>query len=336
MIKEYKTPQELIDELEKEKGFKKGTINQELFEEETYLDAFTPYCDFVALGRDPKTNKRYYEQEIDFEIFKSLSSIDSYISNALHSYIGAFEKRIRAFVIGELCSAMRNNGDPGCVDSSILGDYADGKTVLVLSASSDFSIWEQKFKTKYSSLSPNEQKMNIKNKKKLLSSQRKKAVRSLAECFGRSCEKPTPMAKHYAEKYSSVPAFVGMHTLSLGTTAVLFGILPRESQNRFWERYCRRKHTYSDYELTAFLGRLKRIVDIRNVINHYEPIFPTLCEIHSCSINSFLIIAARLKNNFYLSTVKRQMAIDKPTLPVVRTQYNHEKYDAILKIIATI
>ena len=150
------------------------------------------------------------------------------------------------------------------------------------------------------------------------------------DSYGASSSRSTPMTKHYLQKYAVVPAFVGMHSLSFGTTAMLFGMLPKEKQQEFWQIYCERPgHQYSDIDLCAFLRRLKRVVDLRNVINHYEPIFPTICSTNKPSINSFYNILERLRQNYVRSLTTFPVGLSISSLSVTKNTYNADMFDAV-------
>jgi hypothetical protein len=327
-IKEYKTPAELIANLEENKGLAKGTASSALFLEKTYQDLFSPYFDFVAVGRDLVSGKRVYPESTDYSTFHQLSLIDEGIELKLHLLIGAFEKRIRSFVICCFCESLKVAGDPSCTQSFDLANSTSG--IYCFCGTADFSLWQNSYQSKTKTLPPKEAQRVIAEEQAFLKEKREHALNELHESYGLSSSRSTPMTKHYMAKYSTIPAFVGMHSLSFGTTAMLFGMLPKDKQQEFWQVYCSRPgHQYSDIDLCAFLRRLKRVVDLRNVINHYEPIFPTICSTNKPSINSFFSILERLRQNYSHSLTTLPVSLPIAPLTVSRSAYNADMFDAV-------
>jgi hypothetical protein len=291
--------------------------------------SFLPlFFDLVATSRDQVTAQRKYPLENDYQTYKSLHDVDQYFSAMLHLYIGAFEKRLRSFVINSICSALKTNGDPECIKSDTFLNYGNGKKSLCLSGCDDFSMWESYLEKK------KEQRQEWQDKSK---GQRIKAVESLRDCFGPSCKKPSELTQHYLGKYQSIPAFIGMHTLSFSTTSLLFGLLPRLEQGDFWRMYTRRAtHEYSDKELTSFLIRLKRVVDLRNTVNHYEPVVSLICHTYPPSVNSLLTILGRLRGNYIQSSTSLFITAKKPILPNMANDYNSQQYSTLKKALEEI
>lgn len=96
--KVYRTIEEQIDYLIKEKNIDPNTINPNYFSLKTYLSLVTPYTELVCIGRDGTENKRHiYKEKTDFSDFIFWNDVDRCLSLKLQDAVGFFEKNLNYF-----------------------------------------------------------------------------------------------------------------------------------------------------------------------------------------------------------------------------------------------
>lgn len=258
MRKQYQNIGAQITNLEKNKHVDKATIPFACFHEKTYLDIVNPYSDLIALGRDGH-NKHVYPPYVDFNQYLEFNRIDSAICNYLHVLIGAFEKMMKNFLMHAYCSKMKASGDKQTKDYSWTRRYARGSRVFdLLKLDEVFSHGQ------------------VTNASEDLIKKRKKVLSILAHSG--SNQSKNNMVLHYQNKYGHVPMFVAIHSLSLGQLLTLFGMLCQKDKN---ELLCifngidpASGKRYPDSEIEKFEKDILRIHVMRNIVNHYEPMFP--------------------------------------------------------------
>jgi hypothetical protein len=333
--KEFQDYTFLTNYLFSEKRVDPNTISGAPFLEKTYVEMIGAYNDLVAVSFS--NGKRVYPNPLDFSLYQKLNILDSNISLTLHTYIGVFEKRLRSYLINAVCSKIKAGGHPLCEDPHLFNGMHRNRPVLCFCAKNDVSMWNAYWEIslrRLASVDPvaaNEEKAKKEND--LLHS-RTLAIRNFLQCFGTKPKNKSSLAVKYLNRYGYVPAFIGMHNLSLGTTTVLFGMLPCSSQEEFWKSYSSKEGHLSTLQLAKYLVRLKRICDIRNRVNHYEPFIPMIFESSLATINSLESILKRLRANFEQSQFKPTFVRPDFTIPVTENAFNMEKYILLCKVIS--
>lgn len=283
MKKQYQNIGAQIRNLETNKRVDKTTIDLKCFEEKTYLDLINPYSDLIALGRDEK-DKHVYPERVDFNEYLEYNKIDTAICNYLHILIGCFEKMMKNFLMHKYCLKMKSGGDPQVKDFSWTKKYCKGQQVFDL-------------------LKINEVFLNgqIQPAKKEVIERRTKVLETISTTS--TVPSKNHMIKHYQEKYGYVPMFVVIHSLSLGQLLTLFSMLSQQDKN---ELVCIFNNTkdkrYTDAAIEKFEKDAVRIQVIRNIINHYEPIFPFIKNTEFRTFNSLTDLFEKLKQ-FYKRSV---------------------------------
>jgi hypothetical protein len=335
MANDYKEESGLISKLILGKHVVPASIPSGIFSEKTYLDIVAPYNALIAIG--VASGVRQYPNPLDFSIYQKMNVLDADISLTLHAYIALFEKRLRSFVIGSFCRRLVAAGYVSCGDPSVFSPYLSGTQVFDFFSATDYSLWQAYWSQSLANLSrarPASAVQELQRRKKKLTKDRKSAITKLIACFGPHPQNSSSLAKHYKAKYHCVPAFAGMHNLSLGTTAILFGMLPLDDQRKFWVSYTRRATSnYSTVDLAKFLIRLKRICDIRNRVNHYEPIIPLFFESTLATMNSLAAIISRLSRNYQMSCFGPSYQKPSLMIPVNSTSFNRDKYTILRTMI---
>lgn len=286
MKKQYQNIGAQIVNLEKNKNVLKSTIPLKCFYEKTYLDLITPYSDLIALGRDQKSN-HIYSQFVDFEEYLEFNRIDSAICNHLHILIGAFEKMMKNFLMHTYCSKMKESGDLQTKDYSWTGCYIQGSKVFDLLNINEVFCGGR-----------------IVPAGESLVMQRKKVLKTLTGLS--SSGSKSNIVAHYLNKYGYVPMFVAVHSLSLGQLLTLFGMLNQNDKNRMLCIFngidLSVGKRYSDSVIERFEKDILRIHVIRNIVNHYEPIFPLIQNTEFRTFGSLVDLLSRL-NEYYKRTV---------------------------------
>ena len=283
MKKQYQKIGAQIKNLETNKHVLKPTIKVDCFYEKTYLDLINPYSNLIAIGRDAK-GKHIYPESVNFEEYLEYNKIDAEICGTLHILIGCFEKKLKNFLMHTYCNKMKCAGDKQVKDYSWIQDYCSGKQVFdLIPIKKEFSggkICQASSKTQ---------------------ERRKGVLSDLLDTIQPGHSQNT-MIVHYLSKHGYVPMFVSIHSLTLGQLITLFGMLPQKDKNVFLCLFNGTTgKTYSDTAVEKFEKDLRRILVMRNIINHYEPIFPLLENTASYTFASLTSLLSKLKDNYLRS-----------------------------------
>lgn len=308
MKKQYQNIGAQIINLEKNKNVDKTTINLRCFDEKTYLDLITPYSDLIAIGRDTK-NKHIYPPSVNFNEYLEYNKIDTSICNYLQLLIGCFEKMMKNFLMHKYCSKMKNTGDKQVKDFSWTSKYIrKGKVFDLLKIDEVFLA---------GTIQPADSD-TIARRKKVL-----KTISSMSTSSSKN-----HMVKHYQTKYGYVPMFVAIHSLTLGQLLTLFSMLSQNDKN---ELVCIFNGTtgkrYPDSYIEKFEKDAIRIQVIRNIINHYEPIFPFIQNTQIKAFRSLTDLFEKLKMNY-----KRSVSYSPFTFNTVKTLTSRSAYSKVFHI----
>lgn len=302
MKKQYQTIGAQIVNLEKNKNVDKTTINLRCFDEKTYLDLITPYSDLIAIGRDAK-NKHIYPTNVSFDEYLEYNRIDTSICNYLQLIIGCFEKMMKNFLMHAYCSKMKNDGDKQVKDFSWVNRYLRrGRVFDLLKINEVFSGG------------------SIQPAGPSIIGRRKKVLKTLSSMSTSSSK--NHMVQHYQSKYGYVPMFVAIHSLTLGQLLTLFSMLSQNDKN---ELVCIFNGTsgkrYPDSSIEKFEKDALRIQVIRNIINHYEPIFPFIQNTEMKTFGSLTDLFEKLKENY-----KRSVSYHPHSFTTIKTLTSRNSY----------
>lgn len=98
MEKIYKTVDEQIEYLRKNKKIIVRDEYKYIFNKRSYSSLINPYKEFFSFGKN-KEGKHIYVKEIDFEEILKIIEIDEMFSSVMYSYIGAFERSSNMFCL---------------------------------------------------------------------------------------------------------------------------------------------------------------------------------------------------------------------------------------------
>lgn len=333
--KVYFSPDLLIKKLYQEKGMKPNSIPENVFDEASYNELFRSYAEFLCTGIDSEQQRRSYPKETDFNDVIEWVKADEACSMVLHVYIGNFERRIRSFVINKYCNKIKEIGDKRCFDNSIASELLAEQNRLGFRSLNDY------LNITFSRQDPNDHRPPVivgpteaQNKADEVM---RNSIKDFGDCFGPNKDPRTELEYHYKTNYGYIPAFVGMCDLSFSTSTLLFALLPYEDQKIFWNKYKRNTRRFdNERDFAAQQRKLRQLVNFRNAINHYEPLFPKIIGRKHQEIPSICSMFSSLKANNKLSIASYKCSIEAPVLPPNRNPSVTQKYNDLLSIIYSI
>ena len=313
MRKKYKTIDEQISVLKMIKNVDATTIDRHCFLEKSYIDLVTPFTDLIATNRDC-VGKHIYDASINFHEYIELNILDFSIASALQMLIGCFEKQLKAFLSHIYCKKMKDNGDKYAKDFSWTSSYKRNSQV--------FDLLKLKKVCINGVINDADAKV-IERRKELLN-----------EILNANKSSTNYLIKHYVNKYGYAPLFVVVHTLSLGKLLTLFGMLNNKDKNEF---LCiinnNEGKRYSDSHIFKFEKDMLRIHVMRNIVNHYESIFPFFQNTKSANFGSLVDLIETLKRNFDNCKTREPYSFSFVKKSKSRSAYSKDFHLKIEKII---
>lgn len=241
-------------------------------------------------------------------------------TDALYRNIRSFERKLKNLVFNELCNIYVSNDDYFCIKYSadiydFLIEFAKVKDKKLFGEQLNISLSVPPF-------CPNIFKELTKKGHTYSSYQINNRIDLLNKIYsngygysidGNPTEKNNHLLAHYIKNKHIVPLWCIPNVLTLGEVMMLFSMLPIESQNRITISLGgpsvileNGKHEYK--RLLQFAGSIEYIRNIRNVINHYEPLLPTFvaCIQNKAKLlnNSIIMSSLSLLNNDFDFSVK--------------------------------
>lgn len=272
MNKEYKTVDEQIKYLKDNKKIIVKDEHKNIFEERNYTSLINPYKDFFSNGRDENGN-HIYVKEIDFEEILKIIKVDDDFCTTMYTYIGVFEKKFKAVLFSEICKKYIDcdQEDKTCtcyVDE--INEFLNNEDLDKLPRfclNYPFTLSKKGYVT---------DEFNLERKKNLLIHIKELGTGLTND--GNKVEKTNQLISHYLKAQTIVPLWVIPNSLALGELKILFSMLDSDSQKRIVSKFYNDKKPESITlaNVLSFSGSLEIIRRIRNVVNHYEPIFPLL------------------------------------------------------------
>ena len=317
MKKQYQDIEAQITNLVKNKNVMPETIDRRCFGEKTYLDLITPYSDLIAIGRTP-SGKHIYPEHVDFAEYLEWNRIDFAICHYLHVLIGCFEKTLKNFLMHTYCKKMKASGDRRVNDYSWIDRYCSGEAVF------DLPLIHQR----------------ISNGK--IGALDKEEIRRRVDALGKlksftKDPRNSVIARHFKGKYGYVPMFVAIHGLSFGELVKLFEMLPRGDKMILMRQiHCSPDRVFTDSQIGKFQRGMARIRIIRNIINHYEPIFPFFKNYDMDSFNSLTSVLAKLKQHYVRSASYPLISFGVQIMGQAKNSYSVEFHRKIEMVVAAL
>jgi len=260
MTKEYKNKEQQIKYLIENKNIDPLTLSTELFEYRSYVSLVNPYKEFVCKNKIGETH--IYDDPTDFSLFLNIAYIDDFISSRLNLYINAFEKHLKSF-IASVYSEKMNKVSRNCDDYATWELIkASGSTNLSLKIFHDCLPIGNDYDKKFTLICAEEEVI----------SKRISVVSTILKLSSTTTSSKNIIVNHYKANHFPVPFWIVVHELYLGDLLVLLGMLPIKEQVAFCEKLSNKTLNYN--EARSMITRMTCIKNMRNIINHYEPIVP--------------------------------------------------------------
>lgn len=317
MRKKYQNISKQILILSKKKNVQKASINRHCFYEKSYIDLITPFTDLIAVGRD-SSNKHIYLPGVQFDEYVEYNILDFAISSTLQMLIGNFEKQFKSFLSHKYCQKMKDHGDSYAKDFSWIDDYKKNKQVFDLI----------KIRQQY----------DYAGALVLSDPQLRKRRRDVLDEILRiqTSNSKNYLVNHYLSNYHYVPFFIVVHSLSLGKLLTLFGMLNNDDKNDFLCIFNNTNKRYPDSHIKKFESDILRIHVMRNIVNHYESIFPFIQNTKSPNFPALISLLEKLKNNFSNCATVSPYSFAFNKTHSARNRYSLEFHLKIEKIINAI
>lgn len=335
--KKYKTIDEQIEYLKENKKIIVDDEDRHWFEDVNYISLINPYKEIFANGRSPETNCHIYANDVNFKELLKVMDIDYRFSEILYKSIRSFERKFKNLVFSEMCKTYVNeDNDKYCIN------YSNEIRNFLIEKSTNPPLFCPCF---YQSLSRQgyiEDKEHISFKKDLLN--KILLYSSGYDLEGKTYkDKANKLIKHYIKYQEITPLWCIPNILTLGEVSMLFNMLCLESQHRICLALTGKpiiinEETIDFKQLVKFTGKLEFIRNMRNTINHYEPIFPTFCSIitrpkelnNSIIISSLELLSGKLefshKNNDYSTNLNIEVVISSNNIIQIRLLEMMEEY----------
>ena len=314
--KEYKTIEEQIKYLVESKKVDPTTIDENAFNEKTYLSLITPYTDLVAIGRDANKN-HIYKENTNFNEYLSWVKIDKYISVKLQNAIGFFENKLKLFLANKVCQMMHANGDKSCCEYSVgFTNYLSGIDYLnFLPLFSDEDEKASIIKIEQSSYDS-----------------RTKAINTILKIDSVE-NRSNIIIKHYRDK-GYIPFWVLVHALTINELAHVYRMLKYSDKYDFLKNYLNLEKVDNRVSF-KFSNLLSDISRMRNTINHYEPIIPLITQYKIENFN-LLINAVSLVWKIYKNSNEYYELGKEPIILTAINDHNKKNINKIKRVLDVI
>lgn len=258
-MKEYKDFENLITHLKDNKNVFDINETYEIIDKRPYVSVINPYKKLFAQGEDFK-KQHLYPIQIEVCEYEKLIHIDDIFCTKYHNLIGIFERKLKNEVIKQLCNIMVLNKDVHCIQyptifRSLIDQFPKDTTnygFIPLDQEYDAFCTKTNNLTKEKRITLLEEIISIGNNTKVSN---------------------TSIVRHYQKTNHTVPFWILVHTFSFGDLTLIYGLLPTTNRKKVIKNMgVSRNDSYT--ETIKFEKQLQRIRLMRNIINHYETIFP--------------------------------------------------------------
>lgn len=278
-IKIYKSIDEMVEYLYKSKKIIVDNEDKHYFTERNYISIINPYKQFFSTGRNNR-GELIYKKEHNFKELLKIAKIDDEFSKLMYEKIGLFEKKLKVIIFDEMCLKYVNCED--CVKDKTctvyldeIKEFLDNGTIFPRFCRNYFYIYE---KSARNSINKKNDTYNLERKRDLLEHiyQIGKGEHIDGSKLEETEKCKNKLVLHYLSKNSKkVPLWIIPNALTLGELQTLFLILDTTSQKRI---VATMKNTdelkIDNKDIISFSGHIELIRQMRNIINHYEPLLP--------------------------------------------------------------
>lgn len=353
-FKTYKTVDEQIEYLKENKKIIVPEEYRYTLVEQNYVSLINAYKEFFACGLKGPKQDHVYKNVTRIEQILEIFELDKNIEQVLYELIGDFERHLKNVLIQELCTKYTESSSPDeendvyCI--SYIQEIEAFYNEIIKYDSTDevFNALENGLSIKELNI-PKFCKnifMELRSGKYIynrdLFVSRFSLIQKIYFYGGgknienpNKCESKNELIRHYIKTQKYVPMWVLPNALTFGELQILFTMLDSYSQQHIISKLL-------DYDsnrirlnyINVFSSYLEIIRNLRNIVNHYEPIIPYFIgKITDKKIENSQIVKALnvLLNNFYRNKDKLKTTLyQKPNL--IDNGYNSRR----IKIVTTI
>ena len=273
--KTYKTIDEQIDYLKENKKIIVDTEDKHWLKDVNYISLINPYKEIFANGKN-KEGKHIYPNYVNFKELLKVMKIDYEFSAKAYNDIRDFERKLKNLVIIEICNKYKHIlNDSFCIQyvyeiKNFIDNPSDSTLPLFCP---NFYLTVTK-KGMYKNDMTNEIRFSLLKKIYSYGSSGKGEK-------DKEDSKHNKLISHYIKTQKIVPLWAIPNVLTLGEICMLFNMLDIELQNKICLNFGEPPINFDEVteykRLAKFSGKLEFIRNIRNTINHYEPVFPNFC-----------------------------------------------------------
>lgn len=264
-MKNYKTKQELLDHLEKERNI---VLEKELipvFDVYRYGQIIDAYKEILASNILSAHKVHIYDASITLGSFVNMMYIDELFSVKLVAYISHYEKILKKYISDKVCESMVANGDNDCCNYTLLKDMKDNPDKSYLSC---FISLNKEF---------DKSGKEVLRNQSTLESRERVIDKILDFASGKNSSELNYYVSDYYQAKHSIPFYILIGSLSFTNLTVLFEMLTADLQNDFIKKV-HMKTVINPVDISSASGKHSVIRKIRNIIHHHEPLIPYLCK----------------------------------------------------------
>ena len=318
-MKNYKTVNQLLEHLEKDRHLILEEDSKNIFNFYRYGQVIDPYKDIMS--KNILTgNVHIYEDGVTLNSFLSLMNVDEYISTKLTVYISHYEKMLKQFISEVVCNSMIKNGSSDCSDYSCFE-----------------SIKQDDFSSPLDCFIP----LNNEYDKKADLMLRETAtydarIRVIDKIIGFSQGRNTSELNYYVSDYykskRSIPFYILIGSLSFSNLIVLFEMFKKEIQFDFMKNQIGKTYI-ENKDIRALKGKHSVIRTIRNIIHHHEPLLPFLVRQEFLDFDTKKTSIRMLKNLYESSEGLNKIQISSDVDISIFKKLNNKKARKLAEII---
>lgn len=259
-MKKFKTIIEQKEYLIENKNIKNEDIIMKILSERPYASIINPYKKFFYTSVDATSHN--YEDEISIVDYYKLATYDDLIAKEMNYKIGIFERRVKGAFAYVISSKMKDLGDD--TSTSYINIFSDAEVNLDKFKSLGFNDYKETYDKQKKEL------VNVSDKTKTY---RIELLRSISD-INDDKKKRNRLFKKYIENSKPIPFWLVVHTLSLGDLLSIYQMLGKELRNGIL-KYLNDSidENINKDSIFKFESDLNMIKELRNVVNHYEPLF---------------------------------------------------------------
>ena len=240
-----------------------------------------------------------YEKNFDFQELAKLIKADDFICAMLSLYISFFEKALKNFLSNVYAQKLH-------VDSKSSNNYSQFKRMVneYEKAVEDTQAYDllalnRMYTTKGKRVKANDNTIH----------QRIRVVKKVLELGdNRKAHNNNYLISHYQKHHFPIPIWIIFHGLTLGELIYLYNFLKLEDRSAFCAMLTGRKKI-RPADISRIGSLFHRIRQIRNTINHYEPIMPMISNVVDENDQKNFLRTIELLVSFYEQSCMKNITI---------------------------